>query len=164
MSQRMEGRPSLGLGIRSGGRWRLLLAAVSLGADRAPYPARAGLDLAASGAGVVAGRVAGLRRERRDVADDGSAQRWGYLFYSPSLQKSRVYSVRDGKIVVAENLEMKLEAPPVASGWIDSGAALAAAEQDGGGSSARSTTARSRPCCCRAARSATTTPTRPPGP
>ena len=48
---------------------------------------------------------------------------------SPALDQTRVYSVRNGKIVVAENLDMKFEAPPLTAGWIDSGAAAAAAER-----------------------------------
>jgi hypothetical protein len=67
-----------------------------------------------------------------DVNDLGAADRWGYLFHSQGLEKSRVYSVRDGKILVAENLDMKFESPPLPAGWIDSGAALAAAEEKAG--------------------------------
>jgi hypothetical protein len=40
--------------------------------------------------------------------------------------------VRDDKILVAENLEIKFEPPPLVGQWIDSGAALASAEQQGG--------------------------------
>src|SRR5262249_6365232 len=65
------------------------------------------------------------------VDAQGAALRWGYLFFSPELDKARAYSVRDGKIVVAETLDMKLEAPALAAEWIDSGAALAAAERIG---------------------------------
>jgi hypothetical protein len=60
----------------------------------------------------------------------GAAARWGYLFYSPRTHKARAYSVQAGTIVVAENLDMKFEAPPVASGWIDSDAALAVAQTE----------------------------------
>jgi len=48
------------------------------------------------------------------------------------LKKARAYSLRAGKILVAENLEIKIEPPPVADGWMDSGAALAVAEKDTG--------------------------------
>ena len=40
-----------------------------------------------------------------DVDPAGSAPRWGYLFYSPSRVKARAYSIRDQKIVVAEDLD-----------------------------------------------------------
>jgi hypothetical protein len=63
-----------------------------------------------------------------DLDGSGASPRWGYLFHSPSLEKSRVYSVRDGKILVAENLDMKFEAPPLAGDWIDSGRALEVAD------------------------------------
>ena len=67
-----------------------------------------------------------------DVGTGGTAGRWGYLYYSPTLKKARAYSVRDGRIIVAEDLAMAFEAPPVSTQWIDSGAALAAAEESAG--------------------------------
>ena len=59
----------------------------------------------------------------------GTAERWGYLFYSASLDQSRSYSVRGGKIVVARNLDMRFEAPPLAPGWIDSHEAVEVADR-----------------------------------
>ena len=115
----------------------LVIALCALGAEpavareAAPVPARAGLELAREAArswSTDASLVYVENDEPLDAA--GGSPRWGYLFHSPSLDKLRGYSVRDGKIVVAENLEMKLEAPPVAKEWIDSGAALAAAEKE----------------------------------
>ena len=67
-----------------------------------------------------------------DLDASGQAACWGYLFYSQSTDKARAYSVRDGKILVAENLDMKFAAPPVSAGWLDSGAALAAADKEAG--------------------------------
>jgi len=58
----------------------------------------------------------------------GVAGRWSYLYYSEATDQARVYSVRDGRILAAENLDMKFDAPPVADDWIDSGRALSAAE------------------------------------
>jgi hypothetical protein len=45
--------------------------------------------------------------------------------------------VSEGRIRVAENLEMKFEAPPLETQWIDSGTALAAAQKDLGGAFCR---------------------------
>ena len=110
-----------------------LAVAAAHGDNRLPYQARAGLDLAAAAARIWSADAALVYIENDErVGDDGSAQRWGYLFYSPALKKSRAYSIRGGAILVAENLEMKFEAPAVNTGWIDSGAALAAADQAAG--------------------------------
>jgi hypothetical protein len=66
------------------------------------------------------------------VGPDGSAGRWGYLFYSENRGRARGYSVRNGKLAEASDLGFELDAPPVADSWIDSGTALAAAEQKAG--------------------------------
>jgi len=115
----------------------LITAVCALGAEpavarEAPhFPARAGLDLAREAALSWATDARLVYVENDEPLDStGTAERWAYLFHSPSLDRLRGYSVRDGKIVVAENLEMKLEAPPVALEWIDSEAALAAAEDE----------------------------------
>lgn len=116
--------------------WPLMLtlfAGEVAAVDRVPFEARAGLDLARAAAQAWSEDAFLVYVENDDELDArGAAPRWGYLFLSPRLDKSRAYSVRDGKILVAENLEMKLEAPPVTSDWIDSGAALEAAERDVG--------------------------------
>lgn len=107
--------------------------APAVAAERVPFAARAGLDLAEDAARSWASDAALVYLENDEPLDGaGAAGRWGYLFYSPTLEKSRVYSLRQGKIVVAEYLEMRFEAPPLASDWIDSDAALAAAERGGG--------------------------------
>jgi hypothetical protein len=62
----------------------------------------------------------------------GTSPRWSYLFYSASHDRARVWSVRDDRIVVAEDLDIRFDAPPVAAGWLDSGAAIAAAERGAG--------------------------------
>jgi len=109
----------------------LLLIAPSFAraGDPPAFDARTGMELAADAARSWAPDAYLTYVENDDDLDaQGAAFRWGYLFYSPSLDKSRAYSIRDGKIVVAENLDMKFEAPALAAGWIDSDRALAAAE------------------------------------
>lgn len=113
----------------------LLVACVapSVAGERVPFAARAGLDLAKDAARSWALDATLVYLENDEPLDEaGAAVRWGYLFYSAELEKCRVYSLREGKIVVAEFLEMRFEAPPVASDWIDSGEALAEAEREGG--------------------------------
>jgi len=110
------------------------LPALPAGAgEKPPFEARAGLDLASAAAAAWApdAYLAYVENDE-DLSAVGTAERWGYLFYSPSLDQSRGYSVRDCRIAAAENLPMKFEAPPVGAGWIDSGAALAIAEQKAG--------------------------------
>lgn len=110
-----------------------LAAGPAAAGDPPPFAARAGFDLAAAAAAAWApdAYLAYVENDE-DLDAAGAAERWGYLFYSPSLGAARGYSVRDGKIAVAENLPMKFEAPPLGGGWIDSGAALAIAEQKAG--------------------------------
>jgi hypothetical protein len=114
----------------------MLLAALSsfaLAAEPTPFMARAGLDIAEAGAKSWAPDAFLVYIENdEDLGTDGVTTRWGYLFYSPGLDRSRVYSIRDHKILVAENLEMKFEAPPLSSEWIDSPAAFEAAERHAG--------------------------------
>jgi hypothetical protein len=114
--------------------WTLALLLLALAAPRVragehpPFAARAGLALATEAAVAWSPDAALVYVENDEEVDaGGAAKRWGYLFRSPSLGRSRAYSVRGGKIVTAENLEMRFEAPPLAGEWLDSGAALAAA-------------------------------------
>lgn len=102
--------------------------------DSVPYQARAGLDIAREASDAWARDAVLVYVENdEDVDTQGASPRWSYLFYSSTLDKLRFYSVRAGKILVAENLNLKFEAPPLAVQWIDSGAALAASEQGEGG-------------------------------
>lgn len=111
----------------------LLAAATAAAAPPPPFAARAGLDLAEAAARTWAADAQLVYLENdEDLDAAGAAPRWGYLFHSASLDRSRAYSVRDGRIVVAEHLDMRFDAPPLAPGWIDSDAALAAAERSGG--------------------------------
>lgn len=131
--------------------WAAILAAVlltmtgsaALAGAHAPFAARAGLAQAQAAAQVWAQDAALVYLENdEDITEAGSAQRWGYLFFSPSLQSARSYSIRDARIVLAETLEMKFDAPALSSGWLDSDAALLAAESHGGSSFRRANGAR----------------------
>ena len=107
-----------------------LAVAPALARDPAPFAARAGLELASEAARAWASDAFLVYVENDETPDgSGAADRWGYLFHSPGLEQSRAYSVRDGQILVAENLAMKFDAPALASDWIDSGPAIAAAEE-----------------------------------
>ena len=93
-------------------------------------PARTGLALAAEAARAWAPDAALVWVENDETpAVGGASARWGYLFYSAAEERARAYSVKDGKIVTAENLDMTFDAPPVAADWIDSGRAFAAADE-----------------------------------
>lgn len=99
----------------------------------APVGARAGFEIATAAAQSWASDAVLIYLENDEaLTASGAAPRWGYLFYSASGQKARGYSVRDGHVVTASNLDMKFESPPVASGWIDSDAAIAAAANEAG--------------------------------
>jgi hypothetical protein len=135
-------RPASGrASARSFALWGALALAVTLlaaspsarASDHPPFPARAGLELASDAARAWSEDATLIYVENDEPLDpEANAERWGYLFYSSGLDKARVYSVRDGKIVVAEFLELKFQAPPVNAGWIDSGEALAAADRKAG--------------------------------
>ena len=102
--------------------------------DSVPYQAHAGLDVAREASDAWARDAVLVYVENdEDLDAQGASPRWSYLFYSSSLDKLRFYSVRAGKILVAENLNLKFEAPPLAGQWIDSGAAFAASDQGAGG-------------------------------
>jgi hypothetical protein len=112
----------------------LALPGPALARDEVPYAASAGVELAVSAALSWAKDATLIYLENDEPVDaHGGAVRWGYLFYSATLDKSRGYSIREGRIIVAEDLPMKFEAPPLTPGWIDSGMALEAAERGPGG-------------------------------
>jgi hypothetical protein len=102
-----------------------LLAPPAPAGQPVPVHARAGLELARDAAMIWSPDAHLIYLENDEALDThGASLRWGYLFYSPALRKARVYSIRGGRIVVAEDLAMKFEAPPVAGEWIDSEAAF----------------------------------------
>jgi hypothetical protein len=131
--------------LASQGAWRAMAIACAVvagllagvpgvrAARHEPFAAQAGMGRAEAAARVWADDAALVYLENdEEVGATGAAARWGYLYYSAGRGKARGYSVRDGRIVVAGDLAMKFEAPPVAPGWIDSDAALAAADAHGG--------------------------------
>jgi hypothetical protein len=101
--------------------------------DPPPFPARTGLVVATAAAQSWAADAHLIYVENdANVDSTGASERWGYLFFSASKDQARAYSVRDGKILTAENLEMKFEAPPLTDAWLDSGEALSIAEKEAG--------------------------------
>lgn len=114
----------------------LLLAALLVHAPatagRAPASgARSGLETAALAAQSWAADAQLVYLENdEDLDEAGASPRWGYVFHSASLGTSRLYSVKQGRVRVAANLDVKLEAPPVTPQWIDSGDARTAAERE----------------------------------
>lgn len=109
------------------------LAAPLRAGDPAPFSARAGLEVAGDAAASWAPDAQLVYLENDEmVRPDGTAERWGYLFYSPSKAKARSYSVRDGKILEAADLGFVFDAPPLSEQWIDSHAARVAAETKAG--------------------------------
>lgn len=109
------------------------LAGPATAGDHSPFGARDGLDVAASAARSWAEDATLVYLENDEpVTAAGHATRWGYLYYSPSKAGARAYSVRDGKVVTAEDLVMAFEAPPVPGSWVDSDIALTAADEKAG--------------------------------
>jgi hypothetical protein len=101
--------------------------------DAASFAARGGLDIASAAAQAWAADGYLVYVENDETIDEqGASPRWGYLFYSPSMNRSRAYSVREGRIVTAEYLDMKFEAPALQTNWMDSGQALEVAEKGAG--------------------------------
>lgn len=110
-----------------------IAAAAALAGEPVPYAARAGLDLAQEAAGIWAADARLIYVENDEpVAADGTAARWGYLFHSETRGRARGYTIRDGRILEAADLEFELDAPPLDSAWVDSDRALAAAEDKAG--------------------------------
>jgi len=110
-----------------------LLVASDAIAEPPAIGARDGLELVSAAARAWSADAALVYVENdEELVPPGRSQRWGYLFFSPSLGRSRAWSVRDRRISQAENLDMKFEAPPLAPHWLDSEAAVAAAEKAGG--------------------------------
>jgi hypothetical protein len=112
----------------------LLACAFPAGADEPTrFSARAGVEVARDAAQSWAPDAQLVYLENDEmVGPDGTAIRWGYLFYSPLKAKARSYSVRDGKILEAADLGFDFEAPPLSEEWIDSHAARIAAEEKAG--------------------------------
>lgn len=110
----------------------LLLAGVSHAGERA-IAVSAVHDLASSSARSWAddARLVYVENDA-DVDATGLASRWGFLFYSASRDEARAYSLRDGRVVRADDLSFDFDAAPLADDWIDSDDALRRAEKEGG--------------------------------
>lgn len=110
-----------------------LLAAPSSAGDSVPFTARSGADVARDAARSWAADARLIYLENDEIVSaNGTAVRWGYLFYSDDKGKARGYSVRDGKILEASDLGFNFEAPPLPDEWVDSGPVLTAAEDKAG--------------------------------
>ena len=107
-----------------------LLAAPPARAESPVTSARSSLWLATVAAHAWAPDAQLVYLENDEALDaSGRSARWGYLFRSASLGRARAWSVRDGRIVSAENLELRFDAPPLPAGWLDSDVVVAAAEK-----------------------------------
>lgn len=119
--------------IRSFAFGALLLAAASIQVNADPPAvagARDGLVLAEAAARSWAPDAALVYLENdEDLDATGRSPRWGYLFHSATNDRARAYSVREGKIRHAEDVEVRLSAPPLTEGWIDSDRAFDAAQE-----------------------------------
>ncbi len=110
-----------------------LWAVAASAAERSPYEAAAGLAIAEAAARAWAPDAVLVYLENDEEIDEtGASNRWGYVYYAASLEAARVFSIRHREILVAEDLEMLFDAPPLAARWIDSGRALAVAEHVAG--------------------------------
>lgn len=109
----------------------LAAAAIQVAADPPMAAgARDGLGLAEAAARSWAPDAALVYLENdEDLDATGRSPRWGYLFHSATNDRARAYSVREGKIRHAEDVEVRLSAPPLTDSWIDSDRAFAAAEE-----------------------------------
>lgn len=137
----VAGRASLALGM--------LTVALALAAPPAtaraprPFAARAGVDLAMAAARSWAADARLVYVENdEDVDEGGASARWGYLVYSAERGRARAYSVRDGRLLVAEDLDLRVSTPPLGDEWIDSDAARAAGEASARRAAGRRATAR----------------------
>ena len=92
------------------------------------FSARAGLALAQEAASAWApdARLVYIENDE-PLHADGRCERWGYLFSSKSLGRSRGYSLEGDAIEVAEDLPFEFDAPPLPAEWLDSEGALSRA-------------------------------------
>jgi hypothetical protein len=112
-----------------------LLGSLPAGAEdtAVPYSAREGVGIVTEAAFAWHPDAYLVYLENDEPLDPaGNAVRWGYLFYSPSADETRGYSVRAGEIVQAVNIGVQFKAPPLAGDWVDSAVALEAAENKAG--------------------------------
>lgn len=102
-------------------------------ADAPAVGARAGLPLAQAAAAAWAEDAALLYLENDEPLDAaGQSARWSYLFFSATRDQARGYSVRDGRIIEAANLDFRFESLPMAATFIEAADALRAADDKAG--------------------------------
>jgi len=106
----------------------LSLMGATARAEVSGSPARVALAAAAATAWAPDAELVYLENDE-PLDASGRSLRWGYLFRSATLGRARVWSVREGRIVTAEDLVLRFDAPPLPAGWLDSDAVLAAAEK-----------------------------------
>jgi len=103
------------------------------GGDDVPVSAGDVLELAKSSAANWAEDSVLIYLENDESVDAaGHASRWGYLFYSPSRDRWRAYSLSQNELESAGDLDFAFKAPPVSGGWLDSERAFAIGEDAGG--------------------------------
>lgn len=108
-------------------------ATVGARAEESPVSAQAVLPLAAASARAWADDAQLVYLENDEAVDAaGTSTRWGLLYWSASLERSRAYSLRENKVQRAEDLDFAFAPPPLAQGWIDSREALKRADAAGG--------------------------------
>jgi hypothetical protein len=115
----------------------LLVLALALpataGDEYTPFTAHQGLALAQDAASTWSADAQLVYLENDEaIAADGTADRWGYLFFSLESGDSRGYSLRNGEVLEASDLVFDLAAAPLPRTWMDSADVLAAAHDDGG--------------------------------
>jgi len=111
----------------------VMLALPAMAAERVPFTAHQGIALAQDAASTWAADAELVYLENDEtIGDDGTAERWGYLFYSPDSGESRGYSLIKGEVVEASDLVFDLKAPPLPSQWLDSPEVLARAHEEAG--------------------------------
>jgi hypothetical protein len=114
--------------------WLVLSAALPVRSDEASSrTARDGLPMAQAAADAWAddARLVWIENDA-ELDSEGRAAAWGYLYFSPEKRALRSYSVRAGKLTVAQDHVVSTEAPGVDLGWKDSAEAAHAAWKHGG--------------------------------
>lgn len=105
------------------------IAAPPARAGAPPFGAHDGLDLARAAATSWSPDAALVYLENDEPLTDGLSPRWSYLFFSPTRDQARGWSVKNGRIVESANLDFRFESLPIGGGWVDGVAALRAAEE-----------------------------------
>lgn len=125
--------PRTGLTVIAACTLFLFWSSAAHAGPKVPFTAHQGLELARDSAKVWAPDAELVYLENDEpLRSDGTAERWGYLFYSADADASRGYSLRDGKVLEATDLDFDFNAPPLSNSWLDSGVVLEVAEKEVG--------------------------------